>query len=133
MESEKNHTSTQSKTPNPIQWTTFEELVVAYAVKINGLNRWSVVARELQRRLTQPNVTVMPFECRLKYGQLKRRFSASPATEANPVPWFDQLRHLHLTELYAESDRSPKDIIWSLDMRLILGVKEKIQRHDKSN
>ncbi|KAL3537296.1 hypothetical protein ACH5RR_000662 [Cinchona calisaya] len=64
-------------TKQPIIWSTWEELLLAFAVKRHGLRDWDTVATELQNRHRSsfPPSLFTPQICRDKYRLLRRRFT----------------------------------------------------------
>ncbi|XP_010524440.1 PREDICTED: dentin matrix acidic phosphoprotein 1-like [Tarenaya hassleriana] len=97
--------------PEKQTWGTWEELLLACAVHRFGTDSWDSVAVELRKR-TPSLRSVTAASCRLKYLDLKRRFSRKPsaaeddtATEIPAVPWLDELRKLRVAELRREVER----------------------------
>ncbi|KAL3516591.1 hypothetical protein ACH5RR_023493 [Cinchona calisaya] len=60
-----------------LTWSTWEELLLAFAVKRHGLKDWDTVAMELQNRSRSslPPTLFTPQICKNKYRNLKRRFT----------------------------------------------------------
>ncbi|XP_019159340.1 PREDICTED: serine/threonine-protein kinase PRP4 homolog [Ipomoea nil] len=95
-----------------ITWSTWEELLLAFAVKRHGLKDWDSVAMELRTRTSLPDLLTAQV-CREKYGDLHRRFMNSDelavdvdaGAGAIDIPWLDKLRQLRVTELKQEVHR----------------------------
>lgn len=107
------------------EWGTWDELLLACAVKRHGFKDWDSVASEVQSRTSLPLPFTTPLNCQLKYQDLKRRFSA-PSTAADDVendlaspsgdkvdviPWLDELRKIRLAELRQEVQRYDVSIL----------------------
>lgn len=60
-------------------WSTWEELLLAFAVKRHGLKDWDTVAMELQNRhrTSMPSILFTPQLCKDRYRYLKQRFKNS--------------------------------------------------------
>ncbi|KAK4372214.1 hypothetical protein RND71_007598 [Anisodus tanguticus] len=107
-------------------WSTWEELLLAFAVKRHGFKDWESVAMELQTRSTLP-VQLTPQICKDKYRDLRRRFMNSynnnngydekindgggveeedvDADGQVTIPWIEELRQLRVAELKQEVQR----------------------------
>ncbi|KAJ4892303.1 DNA-binding bromodomain-containing protein [Raphanus sativus] len=88
-------------------WGTWEELLLACAVKRHGFCDWDSVASEVRTRTsTSSPVFISPDSCRLKYRDLNRRFKEPTAAEeeegGNDIPWLEELRSLRVAELRRE-------------------------------
>ncbi|KAK4803100.1 hypothetical protein SAY86_001303 [Trapa natans] len=106
-------------------WGTWEELLLACAVKRHGFKAWESVASEVQSRTSLPLPLTTPLHCQLKYQDLKRRFSAPTATaedvendsvspsgdKVDVIPWLDELRKLRVAELRQEVQRYDVSIL----------------------
>ncbi|XAR63403.1 hypothetical protein NMG60_11023319 [Bertholletia excelsa] len=93
-----------------LAWTTWEELLLACAVKRHGLKNWDSVAMELQNRSSLPLLMTAQV-CKNKYHDLKRRFTESTDDELDhdgeidTIPWLEELRKLRVAELKQEVHR----------------------------
>lgn len=99
-------------------WGTWEELLLACAVKRHGFKDWNSVAMEVQARSSLPHLLTSARNCELKFLDLKRRFTSvqndavlnqNGAGIAEKVdraaPWVDELRNLRVAELRREVQR----------------------------
>ncbi|XP_038897226.1 uncharacterized protein LOC120085356 [Benincasa hispida] len=99
-------------------WGTWEELLLACAVKRHGFKDWNSVAMEVQARSSLPHLLTTARNCELKFQDLKRRFTsfrndavlsqngAGIADKVDSaVPWVDELRKLRVAELRREVQR----------------------------
>ncbi|CAM8967002.1 unnamed protein product [Rhodiola kirilowii] len=90
---------------NQQPWTTWEELILAFAVKRHGCRTWDAVVNELH---TRTKLQTSPDACRLKFLDLRRRFAAQNPDDGDDdlsVPWVEDLRRLRVDELRAEVNR----------------------------
>ncbi|CAH9096315.1 unnamed protein product [Cuscuta europaea] len=99
-------------------WSTWEELLLAFAVKRHGLKDWDSVAMELRSRSSLPDLLTAQV-CEDKYRGLHRRFMNSDdlavykdsggdinaAATAVDIPWLENLRQLRVLELKQEVQR----------------------------
>ncbi|CAH9098960.1 unnamed protein product [Cuscuta epithymum] len=99
-------------------WSTWEELLLAFAVKRHGLKDWDSVAMELRSRSSLPDLLTAQV-CEDKYRGLHRRFMNSDdlavhkdsdgdintAAAAVDIPWLENLRQLRVSELKQEVQR----------------------------
>ncbi|KAL3348560.1 hypothetical protein AABB24_021965 [Solanum stoloniferum] len=99
-------------------WSTWEELLLAFAVKRHGLKDWESVAMELQNRISLPDLLTAQI-CKEKYRDLRRRFMNSynncydekiieQDVDGNgdvTIPWIEELRQLRVAELQQEVQR----------------------------
>lgn len=93
-------------------WGTWEELLLACAVRRHGTASWDSVAMEVQSRCpaaAAPRLT--PTGCRLHFRLLHRRFAAG-AGDVDEDPdaaaadgWVEELRKLRVAELRREVER----------------------------
>lgn len=90
-------------------WTTWEELLLACAVKRHGFKNWDSVAMEIQTRTSLSHLCISPQNCKLKYQDLKRRF-AKTEDNSDTIPWLDELKKLRVAELRQEVHRSDVSI-----------------------
>lgn len=114
---EKESGTTKKKTT----WSTWEELLLAFAVKRHGLKDWESVAMELQSRSSLPALLTAQI-CKDKYRDLRRRFinknNSYHDEQFNDViddgldgdgdvtiPWIEELRQLRVAELKQEVQR----------------------------
>ncbi|KAJ8748801.1 hypothetical protein K2173_011357 [Erythroxylum novogranatense] len=74
-----NQAHTQSQT-----WGTWEELLLAAAVKRHGLKNWDLVASEIRTKTSLPLVLTTAQDCELKYHDLHQRFTASSSPRPRP-------------------------------------------------
>ncbi|KAG6575664.1 hypothetical protein SDJN03_26303, partial [Cucurbita argyrosperma subsp. sororia] len=92
-------------------WGTWEELLLACAVKRHGFKDWNSVSIEVQSRSSLPHLLTTARNCELKFLDLKRRFTscqngAGIADKVDTsVPWVDELRKLRVAELRREVQR----------------------------
>ncbi|KAL1210827.1 hypothetical protein V5N11_022607 [Cardamine amara subsp. amara] len=112
-------------------WGTWEELLLACAVKRHGLADWDSVATEVRSRSSLSHLLASANNCRHKYRDLKLRFQKSAAggenTDAadeedrvginNNIPWLEQLRSLRVAELRREVERYDVSIL-SLQLKV---------------
>ncbi|KAK2637142.1 hypothetical protein Ddye_031934 [Dipteronia dyeriana] len=82
-------------------WGTWEELLLACAVKRHGLKNWDSVAMELQTKTSLPHLLTSAQFCKQKYTDLKRRFKDSH----NNIPWLEHLRKVRVDELKQDLQR----------------------------
>ncbi|KAL3625508.1 hypothetical protein CASFOL_030962 [Castilleja foliolosa] len=92
-------------------WGTWEELILAFAVNRHGTASWDSIASELQKRASDPNLSLTAHNCRSKYLDLKRRFVAASNDDADggksesAAPLLEELRKLRVAELRREVQR----------------------------
>lgn len=99
-------------------WGTWEELLLACAVKRHGFKDWNSVAMEVQARSSLPHLLTTARNCELKFQDLKRRFTSFQNDAVlnqngvgiadkvdSAVPWVDELRKLRVAELRREVQR----------------------------
>ncbi|XP_030547363.2 uncharacterized protein DDB_G0283697 [Rhodamnia argentea] len=109
-------------------WGTWDDLLLASAVKRHGFLAWDSVSLEVQSRTSLPHPLTTPDNCRLRYLHLKRRFShhpspdaaaasASASDEAVHIPWLEELRKLRVAELQQEVQRYDVSIL-SLQLKV---------------
>lgn len=104
------------------RWGTWEELLLACAVNRYGTKSWDSVAMEIQRRSSTLKL-LTPHNCKLKYHDLRRRFTAKDdatiATEddsetddkTQTIPWLEELRKLRVAELKREVQKYDTSIV----------------------
>ncbi|XP_016500778.1 uncharacterized protein LOC107819199 [Nicotiana tabacum] len=121
---EKESGTTKKKTT----WSTWEELLLAFAVKRHGLKDWESVAMELQSRSSLPALLTAQI-CKDKYRDLRRRFinnnNSYDDEKINDgfddgdvtIPWIEELRQLRVAELKQEVQRYDLSI-QSLQLKL---------------
>ncbi|XP_062191700.1 uncharacterized protein LOC133895415 [Phragmites australis] len=94
-------------------WGTWEELLLACAVRRHGTASWDSVAMEVQSRSTSA-ARLTPAGCRLRFRLLRRRFAAENGDggdeDPDPDPaaadvWVEELRKLRVAELRREVER----------------------------
>lgn len=101
-------------------WGTWEELLLACAVKRHGFRDWDSVATEVRSRTSNAAVFVSANICKQKYRDLKLRFQESQTDAAaeeeerigNNIPWLEQLRSLRVAELRREVQRYDVSILY---------------------
>ncbi|XP_075517823.1 uncharacterized protein LOC142552087 isoform X1 [Primulina tabacum] len=111
-------------------WGTWEELLLAFAVNRHGAGAWSSIASELQKRSSDPNLTLTAQNCRQKYLDLKRRYVAQNDDEsvtgeksnddesaASATTLLEELRKLRVAELRREVQRYDLNIE-SLELKM---------------
>ncbi|KAL6534601.1 hypothetical protein OROGR_013276 [Orobanche gracilis] len=100
-------------------WGTWEELILAFAVNRHGTESWDSIASELQKRTSDPNLSLTAQNCRSKYLDLRRRFVVAPppsddfdgggggksGVEESAAPLLEELRKLRVAELRQEVQR----------------------------
>ncbi|KAJ6315854.1 hypothetical protein OIU78_019179, partial [Salix suchowensis] len=121
---------------NQQSWGTWEELLLASAVKRHGFKNWDSVALELRTKTCLPHLLTTAQICQQKYLDLNRRFNTTtnlhhshtpeedyPDEEQNNVdtdiidnnfvnvPWFEELRKLRVAELKQEVQRYDVSIL----------------------
>lgn len=109
-------------------WGTWEELLLAFAVNRHGTGAWDSIASELQKRTSDPNLSLTAQNCRLKYLDLKRRFVApnddmeeddardDKSNVEESVPLLEELRKLRVAELRREVQRYDLNIEYFFTM-----------------
>ncbi|KAJ0258533.1 hypothetical protein HA466_0073040 [Hirschfeldia incana] len=101
-------------------WGTWEELLLACAVKRHGICDWDSVATEVR---TRTSLFISADNCRQKYRDLQRRFKESTtadeaATAAeDDIPWLEELRSLRVAELRREVEQYDVSIL-SLQLKV---------------
>ncbi|CAN4110454.1 unnamed protein product [Withania somnifera] len=140
--------ATTKKKKKKMTWSTWEELLLAFAVKRHGLNDWESVAMELQSRSSLPALLTAQI-CKDKYRDLRRRFvntynnysyhekmndgfdeGVEDDVDGNgdiTIPWIEELRQLRVAELKQEVQRSDLSI-QSLQLKVKKMEEEKEQR-----
>ncbi|KAF5752688.1 1-phosphatidylinositol 3-phosphate 5-kinase [Tripterygium wilfordii] len=108
-------------------WSTWEELLLACAVKRHGYKDWDSVSMEIQTRTSLPHILTTAHHCKLKYHDLKRRFTTPAAKpdgeqvaegdKVDDVPWLEELRKIRVAELKQEVQRYDVSIL-SLQSRV---------------
>ncbi|KAH7570710.1 hypothetical protein JRO89_XS05G0164600 [Xanthoceras sorbifolium] len=101
---------TARKTSSLSSWGTWEELLLACAVKRHGLKNWDLVAMELQTKTSLPHLLTTAQFCKQKYMDLKRRFKDDdqqhePDNNNNNIPWLEHLRKVRVDELKQDLQR----------------------------
>lgn len=115
------------------RWGTWEDLLLAFAVNRYGIDRWDSVASELQKRSSDPALTLLtPQNCKQRYLDLKRRYLTQNDTVNNKllnddnvdgdnskgsVPLLEELRKLRVAELRREVQRYDLNIE-SLELKM---------------
>lgn len=92
----------EQQTTSMMSWGTWEELLLACAVKRHGLKDWESVAMEVQAKTSLPQLLTTAYNCKLKYHDLQRRFSnhrRHQDDDDDPIPWLDDLKKLRLAQL----------------------------------
>ncbi|XP_010518041.1 PREDICTED: RNA-binding protein 25-like [Camelina sativa] len=110
-------------------WGTWEELLLACAVKRHGYGDWDSVATDVRSRSSLSDL-VSANHCKHKYRDLKRRFHEKEKTDAaataedeeekvgnNNISWLEQLRNLRVAELRREVERYDVSIL-SLQLKV---------------
>ncbi|XP_011002322.1 PREDICTED: muscle M-line assembly protein unc-89-like isoform X3 [Populus euphratica] len=114
---------------NQQSWGTWEELLLASAVKRHGFKNWDSVALELQTKTCLPHLLTTAQICQQKYLDLNRRFNTTTTNNLHhnhtpeediqdeeqnnistdiinnnivSVPWLEELRKLRVAELKQE-------------------------------
>lgn len=112
-----------------LTWTTWEELLLACAVKRHGTKDWGSVAMELQAR-SSLSLLFTSQVCKNKYDDLKRRFTENE-TDDSTIPWLEELRKLRVSELKQEVQRYDLSI-QSLQLK-VKSLEEERERSLKEN
>lgn len=110
-----------SRTEDPnANWTTWEELLLAFAVNRHGTKSWDSIAIEIQNR-TSSSLLLTANNCKQKYHELQHRFKAvDDKTNGvddesdncdDKIPWLDELRKLRVAELRREVQRYDVSIV----------------------
>ncbi|KAK3224034.1 hypothetical protein Dsin_011059 [Dipteronia sinensis] len=87
-------------------WGTWEELLLACAVKRHGLRNWDSVAMELRTKTSLPHLLTSAQFCKQKYMDLKRRFKDQHQSDNhNNIPWLEHLRKVRVDELKQDLQR----------------------------
>ncbi|KAK6117530.1 hypothetical protein DH2020_048750 [Rehmannia glutinosa] len=127
-------------------WGTWEELLLAFAVNRHGTAAWESIASELQKRTSDPNLSLTAQNCRLKYLDLKRRFVApnddlddgedardGKSNVDESAPLLEELRKLRVAELRREVQRYDLNIeSLELKMKRMEDEREKSLRREKN-
>lgn len=103
-------------------WGTWEELLLAFAVNRHGTDSWESVAMEVQTRTTSSCRILTAHNCKQKYHDLERRFTAvdlksngsdhgSQIHDERAIPWLEELKKLRVEELRREVQRSDVSIV----------------------
>ncbi|XP_039172316.1 LOW QUALITY PROTEIN: AF4/FMR2 family member lilli [Eucalyptus grandis] len=107
--------------PKDQTWGTWDELLLACAVKRHGFHAWDSVSMEVQSRSSLPLPLTTADNCRLRYLHLKRRFSPdsddAPPDKVVHIPWLEELRKLRVAELQQEVQRYDVSIL-SLQLKV---------------
>lgn len=110
-----------SRTEDPNgDWSTWEELLLAFAVNRHGTKSWESIAIEIQNRTSSP-LLLTANNCKQKYHELQRRFTAvdektngvddESEIGDDKIPWLDELRKLRVAELRREVQRYDVSIV----------------------
>ncbi|KAJ9158693.1 hypothetical protein P3X46_024254 [Hevea brasiliensis] len=130
-------------------WGTWEELLLACAVKRHGFKNWDSVAMEVQTKSSLPHLLTTAENCQQKYHDLHRRFTTTATTcnehdiqennnnnnnndnnsgdKVANIPWLEELRKLRVAELKQEVQRYDVSIL-----SLQLKVKRLEEEREKS-
>ncbi|GLT39763.1 hypothetical protein SLA2020_139380 [Shorea laevis] len=94
-------------------WGTWEELLLACAVKRHGLHNWDSVSMELRTKTSLPRPLTTAQICQQKYRDLQRRFTANHPQDQTPteIPWLEDLRKLRVAELKRDLHRYDVSIL----------------------
>lgn len=133
---EEHEDDNNSKKSQAQAWGTWEELLLACAVKRHGFGDWDSVATEVRSRSSlSPHLLASANDCRHKYRDLKRRFQEQAKTDAaatveeeeervgNNIPWLEQLRNLRVAELRREVERYDCSILYGNKESLLLSLR----------
>ncbi|KDP20391.1 hypothetical protein JCGZ_05274 [Jatropha curcas] len=141
-------------------WGTWEELLLACAVKRHGFKNWDSVAMEVQTRSSLPHVLTTAENCQQKYNDLHRRFTTTTIFNQNQedkedivktnnnhgnninnnnnsgdkvanIPWLEELRKLRVAELKQEVQRYDISIL-SLQLK-VKRLEEEREKSAQSN
>ncbi|KAM1049611.1 hypothetical protein ACFX13_029320 [Malus domestica] len=127
-------TTSDQTTTSTSSWGTWEELLLACAVKRYGIHDWDTVAMELQAKTSLPPLLTTASNCKLKYLDLRRRFRSRHQNDdvppdaddnhhdphnnnTNNIPWLDDLRKLRVAQLRQELHRYDVSIV-SLQLKV---------------
>ncbi|CAH8354506.1 unnamed protein product [Eruca vesicaria subsp. sativa] len=95
-------------------WGTWEELLLACAVKRHGFCDWDSVSTEVRSRTSSISALLFSADnCKHKYQDLKRRFneSSSDGEAVTDIPWLEELRSLRVAELRREVEQYDVSIL----------------------
>ncbi|GKU88694.1 hypothetical protein SLEP1_g2924 [Rubroshorea leprosula] len=94
-------------------WGTWEELLLASAVKRHGVHNWDSVSMELRTKTSLPRPLTTAQICQQKYRDLQRRFTANHPQDQTPseIPWLEDLRKLRVAELKRDLHRYDVSIV----------------------
>ncbi|PRQ54425.1 putative transcription factor MYB-related family [Rosa chinensis] len=107
-------------------WGTWEELVLACAVKRHGVKDWESVAMEVQGKTSLPQLHTTAYNCKRKYQDLQRRFHQSH-DDQDPIPWLHHLKDLRLAQLRQDLHRYDVSIL-SLQLKV-----KKLEEEEKDD
>ncbi|KAI3983569.1 hypothetical protein MKX01_000581 [Papaver californicum] len=129
-------------------WGTWEELLLASAVKRHGTNDWESVANEIHNK-NNKNIIVTPHNCKQKYHDLHRRFMIVDSEiinknneiidenlyqSTNRIPWLDELRKLRVAELRREVQEYDVSIVsLQLKVKRLKEEREESLKKDNNN
>ncbi|KAI3832397.1 hypothetical protein MKW92_001720 [Papaver armeniacum] len=131
-------------------WGTWEELLLACAVKKHGTSNWESVAKEIQNKNNTPNNIVTPHNCKQKYHDLHQRFmivnddsesinhhdnnkdDENLYPNSSRIPWLDELRKLRVAELRREVQQYDVSIV-SLQLKVKRLEEEREESLKKDN
>ncbi|XP_050387053.1 uncharacterized protein LOC126803311 [Argentina anserina] len=98
-------------------WGTWEELLLACAVKRHGVDDWESVAMEVQGKTSLPQLHTTAYNCKRKYHDLQRRFHQADDDPDPTIPWLPHLKNLRLAQLRQDLHRYDVSIM-SLQLKV---------------
>ncbi|KAM5552551.1 hypothetical protein ABKV19_027076 [Rosa sericea] len=107
-------------------WGTWEELLLACAVKRHGVKDWESVAMEVQGKTSLPQLHTTAYNCKRKYQDLQRRFHQNH-DDQDPIPWLHHLKDLRLAQLRQDLHRYDVSIL-SLQLKV-----KKLEEEEKDD
>lgn len=102
-------------------WGTWEDLLLAYALRRHGLFDWDSVSKEVRIRTRRLPDKLTSQSCQQRYHDLRRRFTAgedhedrrvfSDESSVEKIPWMNELLKLRVAELRREVLRYDVSIV----------------------
>ncbi|CAK7331777.1 unnamed protein product [Dovyalis caffra] len=133
---EENHKNLNQQT-----WGTWEELLLASAVKRHGFKNWDSVALEIQTKSSLPHLLTTAENCQQKYHDLNRRFNTNNLhihhrrniEEAAPPDYQEEQKDQH-NNINTGNNNKFVNIPWLEELRQlrVAELKQEVQRYDVS-
>ncbi|KAJ6384923.1 hypothetical protein OIU77_028179 [Salix suchowensis] len=120
---------------NQQTWGTWEELLLASAVKRHGFKNWDSVALEIQTKTSLPLLLTTPENCQQKYHDLNRRFNTNNKLHHTRIPLDYQEQHNNVnTADNSNTTNKFVSIPWLEELRQlrVAELKQEVQRYDVS-